>query len=132
MFSTADVDNAAYLNAGGVVITRLPYTLMLTAVRPFAFGLVGASRDYPLMQAAMPNKLFEYISQGVVPVCYNADAAADFCLEHGIGIRLDGLDNLREQLADGPQIRERLLNKRHEWTMEANIKTVDDLYQEVL
>jgi len=132
LYSTSPVTKGVYENVGGVVMSQLPYTSMLSALRPHAFGLVGAARNYPLMQAAMPNKLFEYISQGVVPVCYNADTAADFCEEHGIGIRLTSLDNIREQLADGPAIRERLLEKRHEFVMEDNINAISNLYLEVL
>jgi hypothetical protein len=132
IYSTNQVEDGKYEDLGATITTRLPYTHMLTAIRPFGFGLVGAAADYPLMQAAMPNKLFEYISQGVVPVCYNADTAADFCEEHGIGIRLDGLDNLKEQLADGPACRERILAKRREWTMEKHISTIQDLYMEVV
>jgi hypothetical protein len=132
LYSTMPITDGAYEQVGGVVLSSLPYVSMLTAIRPYAFGLVGAAINYPIMQAAMPNKLFEYISQGVVPVCYNAETAADFCEEHGIGIRLDGLDNLQEQLADGPACRERLLAKRHEWTMEKHINDIQDLYTEVL
>jgi hypothetical protein len=132
LYSSANVQEGAYENVGGVLGGKLGYSTMLTAIRPYGFGLVGATVDYPIMQMAMPNKLFEYISQGVVPVCYNASTAADFCEEHGIGIRLDGLDNLKEQLADGPACRERILAKRHDWTMEKHIDDVQGLYMEVL
>jgi hypothetical protein len=132
LYATGQINDNAYEELGAVVGTSLAYPVMLAAIRPYAFGLVGASKKFPLMQAALPNKLFEYISQGVVPVCYNADAAADFCEKHGIGIRLDGLDDLKEQLKDGPACRERLLEKRHDWAMEKHIGKIIELYEAIL
>lgn len=132
LFSTAELSSNDYLSAGGVVISGLPYPIMLAAIRPFAFGLVGSVKKFDIMNAAMPNKLFEYISQGVVPICLNADTAADFCEEYGVGIRLDGMDNLRDQLATGPECRERIKELRQEWTMERNIGAIRELYEAIL
>ena len=132
MFAVSRVKDSKYQELGAVVYDNLPYPTMLRAIQPFGFGLVGASKKYPLMEAALPNKLFEYISQGVVPVCYNATEAADFVEEYGIGIRLDSLDNLKEQLADGPQCRERLLKLRLEWKMEKHSHKIKELYERVL
>lgn len=50
----------------------------------------------------------------------------------GVGIRLNGLDNLKEQLASGPQCRENIKRLRHNWTMENHIHQVENLYQELL
>jgi hypothetical protein len=132
LYSSAQVAEGAYENVGGVFGGKLGYSSMLTAIQPYAFGLVGAATDYPIMQMAMPNKLFEYISQGVVPVCYNAEHAADFCEEHGIGIRLESLEDIPAQLADGPQCRDRLLALRREFTMEKHIASIQELYEAVL
>jgi hypothetical protein len=132
LFAPNNLDAMVYERVGGIIGASLHYPTLLRAMRPFAFGLVGSSTSYPLMEAALPNKLYEYISQGVVPVCYNAATAADFCEKYGVGIRLDGLDDLKEQLKDGQACRERILAKRHEWTMEANIEPIKELYEAVL
>jgi hypothetical protein len=121
-----------YESLGAVVAPgRLDYVSLLRALRAYGYGFVGSPHDAPLMQAAMPNKLFEYISQGVVPVVFNAGRAAAFVREHGLGIVLEGLDNLREQLVPGPEVRRRILERRHEWTMERHIGAVTQVYQEV-
>jgi len=61
----------------------------------------------------------------------HAGRAAEFGRAHGVGIALEGLDHLREQLAGGPAIRKRILERRHEWTMERHIGAVTGVYQEV-
>jgi len=80
----------------------------------------------------MPNKMFEYISQGVVPVIAHASEASKFAEEHGVGITITSPDNLKEQLKDGPKIRENILKKRHELTMEKHIDPLIELYEELL
>jgi hypothetical protein len=121
-----------YERLGAVVAPgRLDYQSLLRALRAYGYGFVGSPHDSPLMQAAMPNKLFEYISQGVVPVVLNAARAAEFVREHGLGIVLEGLENLREQLEPGPEVRRRILERRHEWTMERHIEAVTRVYEEV-
>lgn len=132
LFTTAQVTPGKYENVGGVVLGALSYYAMLMAIRPYGFGFVGASVKYPIMDGAMPNKLFEYISQGVVPVVYNAEEAGNFVEDLGIGIKLTSLDNLREQLKRGPECRERLLEVRDALAMERHIDGVIDLYEEVL
>lgn len=132
IFPATPRDDLVYENLGAVVSKPLAYTTLLIALRPFGYGFVGSPHSAALLEAALPNKLFEYISQGVVPVVWNAGRAAQFVREHGVGIVLDGLESLREQLADGPLIRERILEKRREFAMERHIGVVEDLYAQVL
>lgn len=117
----------AFVSGGPV-----PYPTMLRALRPHGFGFVGACISAPLMEKAMPNKLFEYLSQGVVPVSLNAGAVADFLKLYDCGIVLDGLDNLEEQLQDGPRLRENVLKYLGYWTMEKQVKHLEELYEKVL
>jgi hypothetical protein len=120
-----------YENLGAFVARGSVYPVMLAGLRASGFGLVGSVVSAPLMEAAMPNKLFEYVSQGVVPVCLNAGTAADYVESLGVGIRLNGLDNLREQLAQGPELRKNLLAVRAGLTMEEHIGALINLYREV-
>ena len=122
----------AYENLGAVVHGGLAYPSLLRAIRPYGVGFVGSPFATPLMSAALPNKLYEYISQGVVPVCWNATTAGNFVEGTGIGIALEGLQDLREQIM--PRVkacRKRLLERRREWTMEKHIGALDELYQVV-
>jgi len=76
--------------------------------------------------------LFEYISQGVVPILYNHPTASKFVEELNIGIGLKSLLDLDTQLKDGPSIRKNLLSIRETLTMEANIQPLCDLYERIL
>jgi hypothetical protein len=84
------------------------------------------------MMAAMPNKLFEYMSQGVVPLILNAAEAGKFCRENGgIGVEVESLDDLHEILLAGRVARERILATREEMVMENHIQPLIDLYEEI-
>lgn len=120
-----------YESLGAVVHGGLAYPSLLRALRIYGFGFVGGPFKTPLMDAALPNKLYEYMSQGVVPVVWNAQTAAEFVEKEGIGIALDGLENLPDQLCRKRQCRKRLLARRHEFTMERHIEGVEALYREV-
>lgn len=121
-----------YEELGAFVTRDVWYPAMMQGLRAFGFGLVGAPEPNKLMNAAMPNKLFEYIAAGVVPVCYNAESAAQFCEEHGVGIRLESLENIGAQLNAGPEVRQQLLQVRDQFTMEAHIHKLEALYQQLL
>lgn len=124
-----------YEGMGALVVRDLHYTSMLNAIRNHAFGLVGAAASFRLMHAAMPNKLFEYISQGVVPVVWNADTAGEFVAKHGIGIWLKGDDDLTDmpaKLSRGPACRKNLLNVRDKWRMETQAEAMEKFYKQLL
>jgi len=125
-------EDLTYESAGAVMAYNLPYPTMLRGLRAFGYGFVGAPASNKLLESTTPNKLHEYISQGVVPVVLNANESARWCEQEGVGIRLDGLDNLAEQLELGPEIRENILKRRGEFTMEKYIGVLCDLYEEVL
>lgn len=122
-----------YENLGAAVWGPLPYPVMLRSLRPYGWGFVGACANIPLMQAAMPNKLFEYLSQGVVPVVYQADTAAAFVRTHGIGVVLASLAEWAPLWeADHAALRQRVIETRDQWTMERHIGAVEQLYHDVL
>lgn len=125
-------DDIVYEELGAFVARDVWYPALMQALRGFGFGLVGTSEPNRLMNAAMPNKLFEYMAAGVVPVCYNAESADKFCQEYGIGIHLESLENIGAQLKDGPEIRKQLLQVRDQFTMEAHIYELENLYQQLL
>lgn len=132
LYPTAARDDHVYENIGAVLNHPLQYPVLVRALRTFGFGFVGAAHSSSLMDAALPNKLFEYLSQGVVPVVLNAARAAKFVTDNGVGIVLENLSNLREQLECGPEIRKNVIARHRDWTMEANIGGMDWLYDQVV
>jgi len=132
LFPAGVMKEGVYDNLGAYVAYPAQYPNMLSGLRACGFGFVGACQSAHLMEAAMPNKLFEYMSQGVVPVMAYASEASKFAEEHEIGITLNSVDNLKEQLKDGPKIRENVLKKRHDFVMEKHIDPLIDLYEGLL
>lgn len=125
----------SYESMGALVARDLNYTNMLAGIRNHAFGFVGSSATTKIMNAAMPNKLFEYVSQGVVPVCWNADTAGEFVQRNGIGIWLksdDDLSDLRAKLEKGPAYRRNLLKIRDRWNMETQAEPLEQFYRSLL
>ena len=120
-----------YAQVGGVVFQPLPYLDMLKAIRVMGLGFVGACFATKYMDVALPNKLFEYISQGVVPVIFNAQEAGEFVVVNKMGIMLKGMENLSGQLAMASEIRQNLMRKRHEFIMEDHIQSLIDFYERV-
>lgn len=123
----------SYEKMGAFLTKNLNYSTMLNALRLHGFGFVGSPVITPIIKYAMPNKLFEYISQGVVPVCWNADEAGEFVKEHGIGIWLKGdLDELRIKLKDGMRIREKLVKTGKQFAMESQANKLEKFYKSFL
>lgn len=132
--SPGGMESPCYHDAGAAVIDWLPYPTLLAALRPHGLGFVGACEHYPIIQACMPNKLFEYMSQGVVPVCLYASEAAKWVKDHECGIVLENTKKVREQIeAQDPEDKRRtILGLLPELTMEKHIHLLEDLYQQVL
>jgi len=123
----------SYTSMGAFVMRHVPYTDLLVGMRLHGFGFVGSPVVTPIIKGAMPNKLFEYISQGVVPVCWNAEEAGEYVEELGIGIHLHGeLDDLREKLKDGFKVREKLLRLRHDLAMESQAVKLESFYRSLI
>lgn len=127
-----DYSNMVYQSIGVALMPYLAFPVMLNAMQPFGFGVVGAATDFPIVQYALPNKLFEYISQGVVPITINARECAKFVTANECGIVLSSADNIKEQLEPGPKLRQRVLELRHELVMENQIHQLVRFYHEVL
>jgi glycosyltransferase involved in cell wall biosynthesis len=121
-----------YQGLGVFLSPYMPYPVMLNGLQMHGFGLVGAFTSFPLMEAAMPNKLFEYIANGVVPVVLNATEAAQFVTANKCGIVLTSQDHLEEQLAPGPDLRKNVLEIRGAMLMEDAIHPLVSLYRSLL
>lgn len=131
LYAAGDFEIDGSYNALGAFVARhVPYGALLTGLRMHGFGFVGAPMVTGIIKHCMPNKLFEYISQGVVPVCWNADEAGAYVTELGIGVHLRGdLNDLRRQLREGPRLRERLLKINKQLSMEAQAAPLEQFYQ---
>jgi hypothetical protein len=120
-------------------ITMLgPYTYesMLRALRSFGFGIVGSQFKFDLMHAAMPNKLFEYIHCGVVPLVFNMGEAATYVTENKIGLDMTALAgrpdsgvSKRDMIKMGRELRKNVLAIRKTLYFEDHIMPLINLYR---
>jgi len=95
------------------------------------WALVGNVNYTPEWEVAFPNKLFEYIAACVPIVAMNAKACAEYVGEHGIGIGVKSLDELKERWHEHEQCRMNLIKMRQSVTMEAHIGELEKFYESV-
>lgn len=92
------------------------------------WGLVGNINHTTEWEIAFPNKMFEYIAASVPIVAINAKACEEFVVEHGIGISVKSLEELKERWREHREIRKTLIKKRRLFSMEANLGELEGLY----
>lgn len=134
LFAAGDYElDYSYEKMGAFMARHVNYSTLLVGLRLHGFGVVGSPVVTPIIRAAMPNKLYEYISQGVIPICWNADEAGEFVEKNGIGIHLHGeLDELRIKLKDAPYIRKKLLQTGKQFAMESQTNRLENFYKSLI
>jgi glycosyltransferase involved in cell wall biosynthesis len=105
---------------------------LLKSLTRHDWGLVGNVNPTPEWEVAFPNKLFEYIAACVPVVAINAKECGKFLKKHKIGIEVKSLDELKERWDEHTEIRKTLIKKRQQFTMNANIHLLEELYGKVL
>ena len=112
-----------------------PATLLMTLPR-YDFGWAGfnESLNKQHIDTALPNKLFEYLAAGLPVVTLGHRALKRFLRERGLGICLDTPSDLPRELArrDLAKLRSRVSAARYDFTVEANVDRVVELYDRVL
>lgn len=134
LFPASQLTRNVYQKFGCFVCHPLPYPTMLIGLRAHGIGIVGSVYPVAYIQCALPNKLFEYISQGVVPVVMNCTEAENFVTKHDCGVIIKDINDL-SILNDIDMLqhkRENVLKLRHKLTMESQLNQIESLYEEVL
>ncbi|MCH8325211.1 MAG: hypothetical protein IIB83_01395 [Bacteroidetes bacterium] len=125
--------NKVYEQFGCFVCNPVPYPTLLVGLRAHGIGLVGSVYPVEYIHCALPNKLFEYMSQGVVPVVMNCREAENFVTKHDCGIVIKDINDLSVLKLDVlRQKRENVLKLRRKLTMESQLHIIEGLYEEVL
>jgi len=118
---------------GGIIINgAIPYPKLMSTLAMHDWGLVGNTFDTPEWAVALPNKLFEYIAAAVPVVAMNAQHCEEFCLEHGVGIKVDSVQELTERWPEHEKVRKQLVKVRREFVMENHIEKLEALYRSLL
>jgi hypothetical protein len=100
----------------------------------YDYGWAGfnVTRNKEHIDVALPNKLFEYLTSQLPILSFPHKAQKEFIEVNGVGLVFDNLNDLDQRTKDVgtiKRIRENVSKKRLEFTMEANIWTVLDLYR---
>jgi hypothetical protein len=86
------------------------------------------------LDVTLPNKLFEYIACGLPVLSFPHRTQKTFIDEHRVGFVFHNIEELVELLNTDlvHEIRETVLKKRRDFTIEENIRAVKDFYENIL
>jgi len=133
IFAATSVNTAEYMQNGAIMSGPYPYPAMIRALKLYGLGFVGACIDVPIMEAALPNKLFEYMVNGIVPVVMFGKEAADLVQEYDCGIILGkDFDDLPDRLKDVEKKRSNLMKIHMNFVMEDQINILEELYHDLV
>lgn len=111
---------------------KLPYSQLLKQLSLHDWGLCGNINPTREWDIAMPNKLFEYMAAGIPIIALNAKEVGE-CIERvGIGISVNSIAEIKERWDERDACQRRVIELRHDYTMEKHIGEVKELYKEVL
>jgi glycosyltransferase involved in cell wall biosynthesis len=109
---------------------------LLEVLPDYDFGWAGFndSLNAAHLDTALPNKFFEYLGCGLPVLTTGHRAMSRTIAEHGVGIDIGTIDDLAAHLdgTDVAALRRRVADVRMEFTVEANIQPVVDLYKTVI
>ena len=109
----------------------MDYDELLKNVGRHDWGLVGNTIKSREWDIAAPNKLFEYLACGVPVVSMNASWCSDFLDKTGMGITVEGPEELGEKWSQHRVCREKVIKGRRAWAMERHIGKLEAFYHAV-
>lgn len=107
----------------------LAYEELMKSIGRHDWGLVGNTKKTSEWAVAMPNKLFEYIATGVPVVSMNANSSATFLKDTGMGIEVEGPEELGERWSEHREVRKKVIKERQHWSMNAHIHELENFYK---
>jgi glycosyltransferase involved in cell wall biosynthesis len=125
-----------YRGLGLDIRRKLPPARLLAALPAYDLGWAGfnTALNAAHLDTALPNKVYEYIGCGLPVLALRHKALARVVDTHGVGVVLDGLDNLAERLdaLDLVTLRRQVAKTRFDFTVEAQIEQLLDFYESVV
>jgi glycosyltransferase involved in cell wall biosynthesis len=121
----------------GVNIRRnLTPARLFTALPAYDLGWAGfnTALNGAHLDTALPNKVFEYIGCGLPVLALRHKALARLVDAHGVGVVLEGVEHLAERLdaLELVTLRRQVAKIRFDFTVEARIRQVAELYESVV
>ena len=114
-------------------LDKLDPRRLLQVLADYDFGWAGfnASLNAAHLHTALPNKLFEYLGCGLPVLTMGHRAMVRLIDDRGVGLDVADVDDLAATLrdVDTAGLRRRVAEARSDFTVEANIQPVLDLYK---
>ncbi len=107
----------------------LAYDKLMPSISRHDWGLVGNTRKTREWEVAMPNKLFEYMAACVPVASVNATHCSEFLEETGLGITVEGPEELAERWREHRDLRKKVIKGRKAWSMNAHIHKLEEFYR---
>lgn len=120
-------------NSKAILCEKADFSGLFHRLRMFRWGLVGGGVPCPQWDVAMPNKLFEYLACGVVPVCLWASEAAEYVTERGVGVVIDSPEDAAKKLTKQrwKKCREAIRKQWDDFALESRVPTIKSVYENV-
>jgi glycosyltransferase involved in cell wall biosynthesis len=125
-----------YRGLGLDIRRTLPPPQLFAALPAYDLGWAGfnTTLNGAHLDTVLPNKVFEYLGCGLPVLTLRHKALARLVDASGAGVVLDGLDNLSERVEalDFVTLRRRVAEVRFDFTVEARIGRIADLYESLV
>lgn len=126
----AFADSSNYIHYHG----HLEIKKLLQEITQYDYGWAGFNtvRNKEHVDTVLANKVMEYISCGLPVISFGHKTQKKFIDENGIGIVINEIGELSSRLNKEPEINEirsRVLERRHYFTIEDKIRQVLDFYK---
>jgi glycosyltransferase involved in cell wall biosynthesis len=103
---------------------------LLPELTQYDFGWAGFNDalNSKHLDAALPNKIFEYIACGLPILTFPHKTLKEFVERHRVGVVIRDFDELKEDLEKAQELFNIVNRKRFEFTVEKNIDKLIDYY----
>lgn len=105
-------------------------TLMHDEIKKYDFGWAGFNdvMNKEHLDVCLPNKAIEYIACGLPVLTLPHKTLSMFVEEHKVGLVINSFDEMKEQLFESNELKEIVIKKRYEFTIENNINRLIQFY----
>jgi glycosyltransferase involved in cell wall biosynthesis len=116
---------------------HLDQTSLLDEITQYDFGWAGLNvnpKNRKHLDVSLPNKVFEYVACGLPVLAFKHENMMSFLNQHNVGFVFDNMDEMASKLQnldDVKSIKETVLDKRYEFTVEKNIDRLIQYYKEI-
>lgn len=121
-----------YTEAGVVWHQSYQLQTLLQQLARYDWGLVGCAFQNPQWDAAMPNKLFEYVAAGIPCLVYNAKEAGEYVEKHSLGLVVGSVEEIKKEYNQEFLWRKGSQAWRKDYSMSTQMPKLINLYTEVL